>query len=256
MRWMRRWGWWGWSGGTWVGGRREAGKYKEAQGYYDRWVAIEPESPRPYLRKAETHVLAGDSAAAHQVLQLGAQRAGLVKLLGSLTRDQRLHRLLRIFPEYGEAFSGVSQEEVGAERGDYLLTMATRYYADPERARVYYDSLVPVMAEALQALGDNPLLQAIRAQAYAGSGRREAAIGEADAILKTNGELWWREWFVYLLAETYVLVGDHDAAVSQLRDALMIGPGVLSDAYLRLDPVWDPLRDHPRFQALLAKYEN
>ena len=25
---------------------------------------------------------------------------------------------------------------------------------------------------------------------------------------------------------------------------------------LRFDPVWDPLRDQPRFQALLAKYEN
>jgi hypothetical protein len=24
---------------------------------------------------------------------------------------------------------------------------------------------------------------------------------------------------------------------------------------LRLDPVWDPIREHPRFQALLEEYE-
>ena len=25
---------------------------------------------------------------------------------------------------------------------------------------------------------------------------------------------------------------------------------------LRIDPIWDPIRDNPRFQALLAKYED
>ena len=33
-------------------------------------------------------------------------------------------------------------------------------------------------------------------------------------------------------------------------------PSDLSVHILRLDPLWDPIRDHPRFQALLAKYEN
>ena len=28
-----------------------------------------------------------------------------------------------------------------------------------------------------------------------------------------------------------------------------------ADPLLRIDPTWDPLRDHPRFQAMLAKYE-
>jgi len=30
---------------------------------------------------------------------------------------------------------------------------------------------------------------------------------------------------------------------------------LISGASLRLNPHWDPLRDHPRFQALLEKYE-
>jgi len=33
------------------------------------------------------------------------------------------------------------------------------------------------------------------------------------------------------------------------------GPSLLPVGLLRLHPVWDPLRDHPRFQALLEKYE-
>ena len=38
-------------------------------------------------------------------------------------------------------------------------------------------------------------------------------------------------------------------------DELLSIPCDLSVGLLRLDPVWDPLRNNPRFQALLEKYE-
>jgi hypothetical protein len=56
------------------------------------------------------------------------------------------------------------------------------------------------------------------------------------------------------LARVYVMVGEYDAAIDQL-DYLLSIPGELSVPLLRIDPTWDPLRDHPRFQAMLAKYE-
>jgi hypothetical protein len=37
---------------------------------------------------------------------------------------------------------------------------------------------------------------------------------------------------------------------------LLAGPGFLSVHTLRLDPRWDPIRNDPRFQALLEKYGN
>jgi serine/threonine-protein kinase len=50
------------------------------------------------------------------------------------------------------------------------------------------------------------------------------------------------------------MVGEYDAAVEQLEYLLSI-PSDISVPLLRIDPTWDPLRDHPRFQAMLAKYE-
>jgi serine/threonine-protein kinase len=56
------------------------------------------------------------------------------------------------------------------------------------------------------------------------------------------------------LAKIYARVGEAERALD-LIDKLLLMPCELSVGLLRLDPVWDPLRDHPRFQAPLKKYE-
>jgi serine/threonine-protein kinase len=56
-------------------------------------------------------------------------------------------------------------------------------------------------------------------------------------------------------AEVYLMVGQYDAALGQLEYLLSI-PSYLSVSLLRIDPMWDPLRDDPRFQALLERYAN
>jgi serine/threonine-protein kinase len=48
-------------------------------------------------------------------------------------------------------------------------------------------------------------------------------------------------------------VGDAEAALDEIA-RLLAGPSWLSVHTLRLDPRWDPIRDHPRFKALLAEY--
>jgi serine/threonine-protein kinase len=56
------------------------------------------------------------------------------------------------------------------------------------------------------------------------------------------------------LAKIYTRVGETDKALHLIEELLSI-PCELSVGLLRLDPVWDPLRDLPRFQALLEKYD-
>ena len=54
-------------------------------------------------------------------------------------------------------------------------------------------------------------------------------------------------------ARIYVLAGDHEHALDELAFLLEI-PSPVTVAVLRLDPVWDPLRDDARFQALLERF--
>ena len=55
-----------------------------------------------------------------------------------------------------------------------------------------------------------------------------------------------------VMAHNYVLVGDHEAAITMIERLLSM-PSRVSIGWLRIDPFWDPVRDHPRFQELLAR---
>jgi serine/threonine-protein kinase len=48
--------------------------------------------------------------------------------------------------------------------------------------------------------------------------------------------------------------GDADHALPLIEHLLQSEISLVSPAMLQLDPVWDPIRDDPRFKALLAKH--
>ena len=55
------------------------------------------------------------------------------------------------------------------------------------------------------------------------------------------------------LAQIYAWTGEFDEAF-RLLDHLFAVPSNLTVPMLKLDPAWDPLRQDPRFQALIDKY--
>ena len=55
--------------------------------------------------------------------------------------------------------------------------------------------------------------------------------------------------YVSSLAAIYGMVGEYDVALDKIEYLLSI-PCDLSVPFLRFDPQWDSLREHPRFKSL------
>ena len=125
----------------------------------------------------------------------------------------------------------------------------------PELSSTYFDSAA-VELEALVPQRDSP--PPVLAYVYAALGRGEAAMRaaeEAARSLPVEQDAWRGIGNEYLFAETFVTAGEYELALDKLEWLLSV-PSWASVGILQADPIWDPLRDNPRFQALLAKYEN
>jgi TolB-like protein/Tfp pilus assembly protein PilF len=87
-------------------------------------------------------------------------------------------------------------------------------------------------------------------------GEKDAAIAEAKRateLLPESVDAFEGPNMTETLAEVYALAGEPDKAID-LLDGLLSRPGPVTIAILKNLPMWDPLRDNPRFVALLKKY--
>ena len=90
----------------------------------------------------------------------------------------------------------------------------------------------------------------------AGLGEKDAAIAEgrrAVELLPESQDAFDGPKMTVALAQIYAWTGESDQAL-QLIDRSLSTPNGVTIPFLTLDPMWDPLRDDPRFQALIDRY--
>ena len=146
------------------------------------------------------------------------------------------------------------------DTANYLFCVAETYHLLNHTAmsRIYYDS-ARVYIEALNvrdmALGG--FLPPSLGLVFSRLGENEEAIEAArrdSARVPVSDDAYLGTRALVDLAVTYARVGELDKALDLINTLLSI-PSQVTVAKLKLDPKYDPLRDHPRFQALIEKYE-
>ncbi len=103
----------------------------------------------------------------------------------------------------------------------------------------------PDYAQALCALG----------VVDAALGNKEDAIREGERaveLMPVSKSAVEGSMLMQYLAVIYAWTGEEDRAIERLAEAVKLPASHLSYGHLRLNPVWDPLRGDPRFEAIVA----
>ena len=138
----------------------------------------------------------------------------------------------------------------------FLEGMIYLLQGDKAKAQAAFEQ-ARMVAEQLCA--KRPTIPARHAQhglILAALGQKQEAITEgkrAVELLPESQDAFDGPQVTAALAQIYAWTGESDEAF-RLLDHLLVVPNGLTVPMLKLDPVWDPLRKDPRFQALIDKY--
>ncbi len=228
-------------------------RFPEAHEAGERALQVAPTS----LDVIETHAMVflaqGDLAGARSVLKAAATRVEPTALVAFMAtywdlywvlNDEQQALLLRLTPgpfDNNRAAWGLALAQTHALRGDAL------------HARAYADSARIAFEEATRATPENGQNHLLLGVALAYLGRKEEAVKEGERGLELSPiteDAFGGAYNQFQLARIYLLVGQPEKALDQLEPLLKV-PYYLSPGWLKIDPTFDPLRKHPRFQKLV-----
>ena len=139
------------------------------------------------------------------------------------------------------------------------LAYAMVYHAlsDQSLVKTHAEEARIALEEALREHPEDSRIHASLGLAYAYLSRKAEAIREgkrAVSLYPQSRDAYGAPHYVNSLAMIYTVAGEYEEAINQLEYLMSIASGdIVSIPVLRLDPMWDPLRQHPRFKRLLEE---
>ena len=138
----------------------------------------------------------------------------------------------------------------------FALGIAQKGLGNDAAARSAFLKAKSICEEQLKEKSDDPDLHIQLAKLAAWLGERETALAEAKRATELRPEskdAFAGPGITEQVAQVHVLLGDTGPAIN-LLDGLLSRPSQVTVATLKIDPAWDPLRNDPKFQALLARH--
>jgi TolB-like protein/Flp pilus assembly protein TadD len=231
-------------------------RYPEGLAVVDRALALDV-TPRFVHLKALLHLAQGNLRQARADVRAALQRIEPTTLVATFGYGWDLYWVLEE-PEQ-ELLLRVPPSAYDGNRAAWGLVLAQTYAlrGDQVRARAYGDTARLAFEQQLVGAPDNPELQALYGVALAYFGRKVEAMRAGEravslAPLTRHAESLTEAYVQHQLVRIYLLVGEPEKALDRLEPLLEV-PYYLSAGWLRVDPTFEPLRGHPRFERLVEE---
>ena len=235
-------------------------RYEDALDAYNQALELAPDFAAAQLGKARTYIFwRGELDTLRNFLEVAPETFGqqgsrdLWRLRLALWERQP-DVLLTLL---GDSELVTFERQYNYEPGLLYAAWAHQLSGDRAAATQAFTGAVAQLDSVLSELPDDFRVHASRGLALAGLGRQPEAKKEADWL--TSSRVYADFYDRGELAETRAMVfaqaGLVEEALAEIEQ-LLAGPSWTSVHMLRLDPRYDPIRDDPRFRALLDKYEN
>ena len=229
--------------------------FEAADKVFDRAIEAAPKSFGPRAEKAKLAIdWKGDLSVMEKALTNvppGVDPDGLV----TFARVQLL-LLQRKFPDALALLKQSPQDGSHYDKPRELFEGAIyTFLNDKEKALSAFERARPIAEKALRESPDDVSRHATLGLILAGLGEKDAAIAEgkrAVELLPESQDALDGPKTTVALAQIYAWTGENEQAL-QLLDRSLGTPNGVTIPFLKLDPIWDPLRSDPRFQALVDK---
>jgi len=230
-------------------------EYDKAEEYFKRTIDISPDNTETYMSLSDLYISTGQLQAASEFI---AENKDSFEARDLKRYQSQLAFLERNYDQALLLMNSLSDDPISFQNFYYTrhlqLGLIYRAMGDSERAARHFTLEKDHLTGKITEAPNDYRLYCSLGIACAGLGLKEEAIraGERaidllgfhkDALVGVNQEM--------AMVRTLVLTGDYDEAMKKLESVISFH-GYITAEDLKIDPFWDPVRNHEKFREIVS----